>query len=99
MSTLSLLVSLIYTLLVGTVFIFLFKFAYEFFYGENQEKQIRKIHKYFSKETVKKIDQLEHVPKKYTMYQVITNKETKKIKVKPGYKIVKMVSKEQKKQK
>lgn len=99
MSTLSLLYSLIYTLLIGFVFIFLFKLAYGFFYGENQEKQMRKIHKYFHKETIKKIDRLEHVPRKYTMYQVVTDKETKKIKLKPGYKVIKMVAKEQKKKK
>lgn len=99
MSILSLLYSIIYTILVGFVFIFLFKLAYEFFYGENQEKQIRKIHKYFRKETIKKIDRLEHEPKKYTMYQVVTDKETRKIKVKPGYKVIIVVAKGQKKQK
>jgi predicted PurR-regulated permease PerM len=96
MSALSLLTSIVYTLLVGSVFIFLFKLAYEFFYGENEEKQLKKIHKYFRKKSVKKITKLEHEPRKYTIYQVVTNDETLKIKLKPGYKVIKMVPKKEK---
>ncbi|WHY89380.1 hypothetical protein QNK12_16885 [Neobacillus cucumis] len=89
----SFLSSLLYTILIGGAFIYLFIFTYDFFYGEKRDKQMKKIHKHFRKETVKKIDLLEHQPKKFTMYQVKTNSETKKVKVKPGYKIVKMVKK------
>ncbi|MDR7001689.1 hypothetical protein [Neobacillus niacini] len=87
----SFLSSLLYTILIGGAFIYLFIFAYDFFYGEKQEKQIKKIHKHFRKDTIKKIDLLEHQPKKFTLYQVKTNTETKKVKVKPGYKVVNIV--------
>jgi flagellar biosynthesis component FlhA len=93
MSTLSFLYSAFYTIIIGAVFIYLFIFAYDLFYGEKREKQSKKIHKYFKNETIQKIDMLEHQPRKFTMYQVTTNKGTKKIKLKPGYKVVKMVSK------
>jgi hypothetical protein len=87
------LVSLLYTIIVGGIFIYICIIAYDFLYGEKQEKQIRKIHKYYRKETIKKIEMLEHEPKKFTLYQVKTDKETKRIKLKPGYKVVKMVAK------
>jgi flagellar biosynthesis component FlhA len=93
MSTLSFLYSAFYTIIIGAVFIYLFIFAYDLFYGEKREKQSKKIHKYFKNETIQKIDMLEHQPRKFTMYQVTTNNGTKKIKLKPGYKVVKMVSK------
>lgn len=94
MSTLSFLYSTFYTLIIGAVFIFLLIIAYDFLYGEKHEKQTKKIHRYFRKESIKKIDRLEHQPRKFTMYQVTTNYGTKKIKMKPGYKVVNMVSKE-----
>jgi hypothetical protein len=89
----SALTSILYTIIIGGVFVSLCIFAYDLLYGEKQEKQIRKIHKYFRNETIKKIDKLEHEPKKFTLYQVKTDKETKRIKLKPGYKVVKMVAK------
>jgi hypothetical protein len=85
--------SLLYTVIIGFIFVYICIFAYDFLYGEKQEKQIRKIHRYFRKETIKKIDRLEHEPKKFTLYQVKTDKETKRIKLKPGYRVVKMVAK------
>ena len=85
--------SLLYSIIIGFIFVYLCIFAYDLLYGEKKEKQIRKIHKYLRKETIKKIDLLEHEPKKFTLYQVKTDKETKKIKLKPGYKVVKMVAK------
>jgi flagellar biosynthesis component FlhA len=93
MSTLSFLYSAFYTIIIGAVFIYLIIFAYDLLYGEKREKQSKKIHKYFKNETIQKIDMLEHQPRKFTMYQVTTNNGTKKIKLKPGYKVVKMVSK------
>ncbi|MFL6561252.1 MAG: hypothetical protein ACJ8MO_34740 [Bacillus sp. (in: firmicutes)] len=89
----SFLYSAFYTIIIGAVFIYLFIFAYDLLYGEKREKQSKKIHKYFKNETIQKIDMLEHQPRKFTMYQVTTNNGTKKIKLKPGYKVVKMVSK------
>lgn len=85
--------SLLYTIIVGGFFIFLFIYAYDFFYGEKQEKQIRKIHKYYRKENIKKVELLEHQPKKFSLYHVKTDKETKKVKLKPGYKVVKIIPK------
>jgi hypothetical protein len=85
--------SLLYSIIIGFIFVYICILAYDFLYGEKQEKQIRKIHKYFRKESIKKIDLLEREPKKFTLYQVKTDKETKRIKLKPGYRIVKMVAK------
>jgi predicted PurR-regulated permease PerM len=85
--------SLLYTLIVGSLFVFIFIIFYDFFYGEKKEKQIRKIHKHFSKENIKKVELLDHQPKKFSLYQIKTDKETKRIKLKPGYKIVKLVAK------
>ncbi|MBV7506526.1 hypothetical protein KW850_14775 [Bacillus sp. sid0103] len=93
----SLLYSALYSLFVGAIFILLIIVAYDFLYGEKKEKQTKKIHKYFQKETIKKIDVLEHQPRKFTMYQVTTNNGVQKIKMKPGYKVIKMVSKEKRK--
>jgi hypothetical protein len=93
-SHLSFLYSVLYTLSIGAVFIFLLILAYDFLYGEKSEKQTKKIHKYFRKETIKKIDRMEHHPRKFTMYLVTTNNGVKKIKMKPGYKVINMVSKE-----
>jgi hypothetical protein len=90
---LSFVFSLIYTVIIGGVFVYLFIFAYDVLYGEKHEKQTRKIRNYFRKETIKKIDMLEHQPRKFTMYQVVTDKGTQKIKLKPGYKVVKIVKK------
>ncbi|XJZ25757.1 hypothetical protein ACF5W4_10070 [Bacillota bacterium Lsc_1132] len=92
----SILYSLLYTVIIGGIFIYLFKFVYDFFYGEKHEKQLRKINKYFRNETIKKINCLEHEPKKFTRYDVVTSTGTIKIKVKPGYKIVKIVPKKKK---
>ncbi len=91
----SLITSLIYTAIVGALFIYLCIFAYDFLYGEKQEKQLKKIRNYYQKETIKKIEMLEHVARKYSIYQIRTDKETLKVKIKPGYKIVKLVPKKQ----
>lgn len=93
MSLLSIFYSTIYSLLIGGLFVLLFIFAYDLLYGEKQKKQIRKIHKYFRNETVKKVDLMEHEPKKFTRYNVVTGNGIQKIKMKPGYKVVKIVSK------
>jgi heme/copper-type cytochrome/quinol oxidase subunit 1 len=85
--------SILYTIIVGGLFIFVFIFLYDWLFGEKREKQIRKIHKYFRNENVQKVEMLEHLPKKYTLYQVKTGKETKRVKIKPGYKVIKMVQK------
>jgi hypothetical protein len=85
--------SLIYTTIIGGVFIFIFIYLYDWLYGEKQEKQIRKIHKYYRQENVQKVEMLEHQPKKFTLYRIKTDKDTKRVKIKPGYKVVKMVSK------
>jgi hypothetical protein len=85
--------SLIYTIIVGGAFIFIFIYIYDWLFGEKQEKQIRKIQKYYRNENVQKIEMLEHQPKKFTLYQVRTDKETKRVKLKPGYKVIKMVAK------
>lgn len=89
----SFLYSLLYTVIIGGVFVYLFIFAYDFLYGEKKEKQERKIYKHFRKETIKKIDLLEHQPRKFTLYKVETNNGTKKVKLKPGYKVVNIVKK------
>ena len=94
MSTLSFLYSAFSTLIIGAVFIFLIIIAYDLLYGEKPEKQMKKIHKYFRKESIKKIDVLERQPRKFTMYQITMNSGTKKIKMKPGYKVVNIVSKD-----
>lgn len=85
--------SLLYTLIIGGFFVYICIIAYDFLYGEKHEKQIKKIHKYFSKETIQKVEMLEHQPKQFTLYQIKTDKETKRVKLKPGYKVVKMVQK------
>lgn len=88
--------SILYTLIVGAIFVYLFIFLYDLFYGEKQDKQEKKIRKYFKNETLKKIDLIERVPHQYTIYQVITDKETKRLKLMPGYKVVKLIPKEKK---
>jgi hypothetical protein len=93
MSEVEFISSLIYTIIVGGLFILIFIYLYDWLYGEKQEKQIRKIHKHYAKENVKKVEMLEHQPKKFTLYQVKTAMETKRVKIKPGYKVVNMVSK------
>lgn len=90
-----LLSSLFYTIIVGGIFVFIFIYLYDLLFGEKQQKQIRKIQKYYRQENIKKIELLEHQPKKYTLYQVKTDKETKRVKIKPGYKVVKMVKKKE----
>ena len=85
--------SILYTIIVGGLFIFIFIYLYDWLFGEKQEKQIRKIHKYYRDENVQKVELLEHHSKKFTLYQVKTDKETKRVKLKPGYKVVKMVPK------
>ncbi len=79
--------------MVGGLFVFIFIYLYDWLFGEKQDKQIRKIHKYYRNETVQKVEMLEHQPKKFTLYQVKTTKETRRVKIKPGYKVVKMVPK------
>jgi hypothetical protein len=90
------LTSIIYTVIVGGIFIYLSIIAYDFFSGEKPEKQVKKIHKYFRKEKIKQVELLEHVPRKYTLYQIKTDNETKRVKLKPGYKVVKLVKKKKK---
>jgi hypothetical protein len=90
-----LLSSLFYTIIVGGVFVFIFIYLYDLLFGEKQQKQIRKIQKYYRQENIKKIELLEHLPKNFTLYQVKTDKETKRVKIKPGYKVVKMVKKKE----
>jgi hypothetical protein len=85
--------SFIYTLLIGGSFIFLFIYLYDFLFGEKSDKQIRKIHKHLRKENINKVELIEHQPKKFSIYQVKTDKETKKVKVKPGYKVINIVPK------
>jgi len=86
-------------IMIGAVFIFIFIYVYDLLYGEKPEKQIKKIHKHFSKETIKKIDKLEVEPRKYTLYQVTTENGQKKVKLKPGYKVVNIVAKKENKKK
>lgn len=93
MSDVEVISSLIYTIIVGGLFIFIFMYLYDWLFGEKQEKQIRKIHKHYAKENIQKVEMVEHKPKKFTLYQVKTDNETKGVKIKPGYKLVKMVSK------
>ncbi|WP_248736266.1 hypothetical protein [Neobacillus rhizosphaerae] len=88
--------SLLYTTIIGAIFVYLLIFTYDLLYGEKQEKQIKKIQKYFRNETINKIEQIEHEPKKHTIYQIQTEKETKRVKIKPGYKVVKLVPKKKK---
>jgi hypothetical protein len=90
-----LLSSLFYTIIVGGIFVFIFIYLYDLLFGEKQQKQIRKIQNYYRQENIKKIELLDHQPKKYTLYQVKTDKETKRVKIKPGYKVVKMVKKKE----
>jgi hypothetical protein len=90
-----LLSSFFYTIIVGGVFVFIFIYLYDLLFGEKQQKQIRKIQKYYRQENIKKIELLEHIPKKFTLYQVKTDKETKRVKIKPGYKVIKMVKKKE----
>jgi hypothetical protein len=87
--------SLFYTIIVGGVFVFIFIYLYDLLFGEKQQKQIRKIQKYYRQENIKKIELLEQEPKKHTLYEVKTDKETKRVKIKPGYKVVKMVKKKE----
>ncbi|SDN41715.1 hypothetical protein [Bacillus sp. OK048] len=85
--------SILSTIIVGGLFIFIFIYLYDWLFGEQQEKQIRKIHKYYRDENVQKVEMLEHQSKKFTLYQVKTDQGTKRVKLMPGYKIVKMVPK------
>ncbi len=93
MSALSTLYSIVYSIAIGGLFVYLFIFVYDLFYGEKKEKQLKKIHKYFRNDTIKKIDLMEHEPKKFTRYNVVTENGLQKIKMKPGYKVVKIVAK------
>lgn len=88
--------TLIYTVIVGGIFVYLSIIAYDFLYGEKPEKQLKKINKYFRNETITDVKVLEREPKNYTLYQIKTDGETKRIKLKPGYKVVKMVQKKKK---
>lgn len=85
--------SILYSIIVGIPLIIAVIFAYDFLYGEKREKQIRKIEKRFAKQGVQKIDMLDHQPNKFTLFQVKTQSGTEKIKLKPGYKFVKIVKK------
>lgn len=90
---LSNLLSIIDSIIVGGIFVYVFIFVYDLFYGEKPEKQMKKIRQYFRKEAIKKIDMLKREPKKYTTYQITLEKEKIRIKMKPGYKVVKLVAK------
>ncbi|MCM3691279.1 hypothetical protein [Neobacillus niacini] len=90
-----LLSSFIYTITVGGVFVVIFIYLNDLLFGEKQQKQILKIQKYYRQENIIKIELLEQQPKKYTLYQVKTDKETMRVKIKPGYKVVKMVKKKE----
>jgi hypothetical protein len=90
------LATLIYTVMIGGIFVYLSIIAYDFLYGEKPEKQLKKIHKYFRNETIKNVEVLERQPRKFTLYQIKTDQETKRVKLKPGYKVVKMVQKKKK---
>lgn len=85
--------SLLYYIIIGGLFVYICIFAYDFLYGEKHEKQVKKIHKYFRKDNIKQVEMIEHEPRKFTLYQIKTDKETKRVKLKPGYKVVKMVKK------
>jgi hypothetical protein len=87
--------SVLHYVVLGAVFIYIFIYAYDFFYGEKPEKQIKKIHQYFRKETIKTIDRLEVVPRNYTLYQITLESGKKKLKLKPGYKVVTIVPKKE----
>lgn len=82
---------MLYYAIIGAIFVYICIFVYDLLYGEKKEKQERKIHKHFRKETIKKIEILEHEPRKFTLYQVVTTNGTKKVKLKPGYKVVNIV--------
>jgi hypothetical protein len=66
-------------------------FTYDFLYGEKQKKQMKKLRKYFHNETISNIKLTEHIPRKFTRYTVYTTNGSQRIKMKPGYKVVKMV--------
>jgi hypothetical protein len=85
--------SILYTLLVGIPLLVVVIFTYDLLYGEKREKQLRKIEKRFAKQGVVKIEVLDHQPKKFTLFQVKTNTGNEKIKMKPGYKFVKIIKK------
>lgn len=93
MSSLSILYSIFYTIILGGFFVYVFILLNDLFYGEKQQKQIKKIQKYFRHETIKQIDFVEHLPKQYTRYNVVTSTGTQTIKMMPGYKVVKIVAK------
>lgn len=89
--------SILYTVIIGIPMIFAVLFAYDLLYGEKREKQLKKIEKHFAKQGVVKIDVLDHQPNKFTLFQVKTKSGVEKIKLKPGYKFVKIVKKKEKK--
>jgi hypothetical protein len=85
--------SILYTFIIGVPFIYLLLITYDLLYGEKREKQLKKIEKRFAKQGIVKIDVLDHQPKKFTLFQIKTKAGTEKIKMKPGYKFVKIVKK------
>lgn len=87
------LTSILYTFLVGIPLILIFMYTYDLLFGEKRNKQLKKLEKRFAKQGVIKIDVLDYEPKKFTIFQVKTKAGTEKIKMKPGYKIVKLVKK------
>ncbi|WP_174731622.1 hypothetical protein [Mesobacillus harenae] len=88
--------SFIYILIVGFLFIYVFKIIYDFLYGENHEKQKKKLHKYFKDEQIKSIEIIEHHPRNRTLFLIKTNKYSKQMTLKPGYRIEKGNNKETK---
>ncbi len=69
-------------------------YTYDLLFGEKRDKQLKKLEKRFAKQGVIKIDVLDYQPKQFTIFQVKTNSGTEKIKMKPGYRIVKLVKKD-----
>ncbi|NMD69172.1 hypothetical protein HHO41_02645 [Bacillus sp. DNRA2] len=87
------LISILYTFLVGIPLIIIFMYTNDLLFGEKRDKQLKKLEKRFAKQSVIKIEVLDHEPKKFTIFQVKTKAGTEKIKMKPGYKIIKLVKK------
>lgn len=86
--------SILYTFIVGIPLLFVVMYTYDLLYGEKRDKQLKKLKRRYAKQGVVKIDVLDHQPKNFTIFQIKTNVGTEKIKMKPGYKIVKLVKKE-----
>ncbi|WP_147532764.1 hypothetical protein [Bacillus marasmi] len=86
--------SILYTIIVGIPLLIIVMYTYDLLFGEKRDKQLKKLEKRFAKQGVIKIDVLDYQPKQFTIFQVKTNSGTEKIKMKPGYRIVKLVKKD-----